>query len=181
MIQISRLAKCAALAGFLAILAPLAAPGSARADVIDVFDLTGAFDNGSTLSGTITIDITTGLATALDAVADGFGIDDIVTQFSQSGEYTVGAGPSGNNDAHFFLTFAIADLIGYSGGARSTNARLEDLTMDPPETTFLTSGSATLVQGVPEPSTWGLMIIGFAGVGFFAVRRAGKATAATTA
>ena len=149
--------------------------------MIDVLDLTGAFDDGSTLSGTITIDITTGLATALDAVADGFGIDDIVTQFSQSGEYTVGAGPSGNNDAHFFLTFPIADLIGYSDGALSTDTRLGILPLTRPRATSLTSGSATLVQGVPEPSTWGLMIIGFAGVGFFAVRRAGKATAATTA
>jgi hypothetical protein len=83
MVQISRLVKCAAFGGLLAILAPLAAPGSARAHVIDVFDLTGAFDNGSALSGTVTIDITTGQATAIDAVADGFGINEIDTQFPE--------------------------------------------------------------------------------------------------
>jgi hypothetical protein len=33
----------------------------------------------------------------------------------------------------------------------------------------------------PEPSTWTPMIVGFAGVGFFAFRRGGKVTAATAA
>jgi hypothetical protein len=182
MVQISRLVKCAAFGGLLAILAPLAAPGSARAHVIDVFDLTGAFDNGSALSGTVTIDITTGQATAIDAVADGFGINEIDTQFPESFGYVVGTSPSSNNSAHFFLTFADVDLTGYSGGALSTETRVDDFITDPTTSTFLTSGSATLAStSVPEPSTWALMIVGFAGVGFFAVRRAGKAAAATTA
>jgi PEP-CTERM motif len=73
-------------------------------------------------------------------------------------------------------------LTGYSGGALSTETRVDDFITDPTTSTFLTSGSATLAStSVPEPSTWALMIVGFAGVGFFAVRRAGKAAAATTA
>ena len=179
MVLTSRLAKCAALTGFLAILPTLTAAGSARADVIDVFNLTGTFDNGSTLSGTINVDVTTGVATSLDAIADGFGISHIITQFSQSGEYTVGAAPSGNNDAHFLLMFPIADLIGYNGGDLSTDTQLQDLTMKPIEiTTFLTSGSATLVQGVPEPSTWAMLLLGFAGLGYAGYRRRGALTRA---
>ena len=33
-----------------------------------------------------------------------------------------------------------------------------------------------LVLGVPEPSTWAMMILGFAGVGFMAYRRSRKST-----
>jgi hypothetical protein len=39
-------------------------------------------------------------------------------------------------------------------------------------------GAVTLSGAVPEPSTWAMMLLGFAGVGFLAYRRAKKATAA---
>jgi PEP-CTERM motif len=32
---------------------------------------------------------------------------------------------------------------------------------------------ATIHTGVPEPSTWAMMILGFAGIGFMAYRRSG--------
>jgi hypothetical protein len=35
--------------------------------------------------------------------------------------------------------------------------------------------STTVVAGVPEPSTWAMMILGFAGIGFMAYRRRNKA------
>ena len=38
-------------------------------------------------------------------------------------------------------------------------------------------GVAFATTGVPEPSTWGLMLIGFAGLGFAAWRRARTAAA----
>jgi len=37
---------------------------------------------------------------------------------------------------------------------------------------FATAGSATgVVEAIPEPSTWAMMILGFAGLGFMAYRR----------
>jgi hypothetical protein len=38
-------------------------------------------------------------------------------------------------------------------------------------TQFVTATVTTGVSGVPEPSTWAMMILGFAGVGFMAYRR----------
>jgi hypothetical protein len=35
----------------------------------------------------------------------------------------------------------------------------------------LSPTTVTLTAAVPEPSTWGMMILGFAGVGFMAYRR----------
>ena len=35
-------------------------------------------------------------------------------------------------------------------------------------------GAPVFTQGIPEPSTWAMMILGFAGVGFMAYRRSRK-------
>jgi hypothetical protein len=43
----------------------------------------------------------------------------------------------------------------------------------------LVAGQFTLTAAVPEPSTWAMMILGFAGVGFMAYRRKSKGTLAT--
>ena len=40
--------------------------------------------------------------------------------------------------------------------------------------------SITVLQAVPEPSTWAMMMLGFAGLGFLAYRRSSKAAAAVT-
>jgi hypothetical protein len=37
-------------------------------------------------------------------------------------------------------------------------------------------GGSVVAGGVPEPSTWAVMILGFAGVGFMAYRRSRKGT-----
>jgi hypothetical protein len=47
-------------------------------------------------------------------------------------------------------------------------------------TQFVTATVTTGVSGVPEPSTWAMMILGFAGVGFMAYRRSRKNTMALT-
>jgi hypothetical protein len=36
------------------------------------------------------------------------------------------------------------------------------------------SGNAVIAGAVPEPSTWAMMILGFAGIGFMAYRRKAK-------
>jgi hypothetical protein len=40
--------------------------------------------------------------------------------------------------------------------------------------TFRTYSESTFTAAVPEPSTWAMMILGFAGIGFMACRRKSK-------
>jgi hypothetical protein len=64
-----------------------------------------------------------------------------------------------------------------------TDTNLYFLSSNNPNGNFLPGQTGNLntqqVSGVPELSTWGMMLIGFAGVGFVAYRRAKKATLAT--
>jgi hypothetical protein len=175
MLGISRLAASATFGGVLVLLAALAAPSSARADVTEVFNLFGEFDNGSTLSGTVTIDVTNGSATAIDAAADSFTFNTITNQGPQFTEYVVRAGSAGSA-AQLYLAFGVGSLLGYGGSSLSSDTQIDGAV-------FLKGGGANPNESspVPEPSTWALMIVGFAGVGFLAIRRAGTATAATTA
>ncbi len=171
MLRVSRWAAGAALGGVLVLLAASAAPSPARADVTEVFNLFGEFDNGSALSGTVTIDVTNGSAAAIDAFANGFAFNTITGQTPQGAEYLVSADSAG--DAQLSLLFSAGSLVGYGGSSLSPDTRIGS-------TIFLTGGGANPATSltVPEPSTWALMIVGFAGVGFFAVRRAAKAIVA---
>jgi len=173
MLGISRWATRATFGGALALLAALAAPISARADVTEVFNLFGEFDNGSTLSGTVTIDVTNGSATAIDASADSFEFKSITNQGPQFTEYVVRAASAGNAD-QLYLAFGVGSLLGYGGSSLSPDTQINGAT-------FLKGGGANPSESspVPEPSSWVLMIVGFAGVALFATRRAGRATAAT--
>jgi PEP-CTERM motif len=68
------------------------------------------------------------------------------------------------------LTFTIADI---DTGDFNTNSKGYWFAADlgyKPGTANANTGSvaATMQTGVPEPSTWAMMILGFFGVGFFA-------------
>jgi PEP-CTERM motif len=109
-----------------------------------------------------------------DGDADGFEFKTITGQSSDSFEYTVNADTAGNA-AQLSLVLGVHSLVGYGGSSLSPDTTLNGIS--------LKGGGANPSESspVPEPSIWALMLVGFAGVGFFAVRRAGKATAATTA
>ena len=124
----------AAFGGVLALLALLAAPGSARADVIKVFNLFGEFDNSSVLSGTVTIDVTNGSATAIDASASGFEFKTITSQGPQLTEYIVRAASAGDTD-HLYLAFGVGSLLGYGGSSLSPDTQINGAT-------FLKGGGA---------------------------------------
>lgn len=172
MLSISHSAAGVAFGGILAFLAAVASPSSARADVTEVFNLFGDFDNHSTLSGTVSIDTTNGTATAIDALADGFEFKTITGQSSQGAEYLVSATTSGDAE-QLSLVFSVGSLVGYGGSSLSPDTRLGALSLQGGGANPATSSP------VPEPSTWTLMAVGFAGLGFFAIRRAGQASAAT--
>jgi hypothetical protein len=170
MLGISRLAASATFGGALALLAALAAPSSARADVTEVFNLFGEFDNGSTLSGTVTVDTTAGSATAIDAAADGFEFKTITGQ-SSGLEYTIDADAAGNA-AQLSLVFGVHSLVGYGGSSLSPDTTLNGIS--------LKGGGANPAESapVPEPSSWALVVVGFLGVALFAARRGRRSTAA---
>ncbi|HEY1779512.1 MAG TPA: PEP-CTERM sorting domain-containing protein [Roseiarcus sp.] len=170
MLRTSRWAASAAIGGALVVLAALAAPSSARADVTEVFNLFGEFENASTLSGTVTIDVTKGSATAIDASADGFEFKDITTQGPQFSEYVVRAVTAGAAD-QLYLAFGVGSLLGFGGSSLSPDTNVNGIS--------LKGGGANPSESspVPEPSSWALLIVGFLGVGFFAARRAGRSTA----
>lgn len=66
----------------------------------------------------------------------------------------------------------------FAGGSRG-----DFVTVDPNGTLLITQGDSILrltardgsfTDGVPEPSTWAMMILGFCGIGFMAYRRKTK-------
>jgi hypothetical protein len=171
MLAISRWAAGATFGGVLVLLAVLAAPSTAQADETEIFNLFGEFDNSSVLSGTVTIDVTNGSATAIDASASGFEFKTITNQGPQFTEYVVRAASAGNAD-QLYLAFGVGSLLGYGGSSLSPDTQINGAT-------FLKGGGANPSESlpVPEPSSWALLIVGFLGVGVFAARRARTSTA----
>jgi hypothetical protein len=147
------------------------APSPAWADVITVFDVSGEFDNGSALTGDVTIDVTVGDATAIDLTADSSHFGKIAAQFSQGGLYFVSASPSPSS-TRLILTFPVASLVGYGGGFLSTETRVDDFLNGTATSLIISSVKPAKTAAVPELSTWAMMLIGFAGLGYAGYRRA---------
>ncbi len=59
----------------------------------------------------------------------------------------------------------------YDGGAFTFSVNNVSLTVSPVVEDSIPVSGQILVQAVPEPSTWAMMILGFMGVGFMAYRR----------
>jgi hypothetical protein len=124
--------------------------------------LTGGGELGKTLNNTIfnftgLVTVTTGQSftvghdDGLTLVIGGNTIIDLPGPHSPGDDTVTYSGPTG--------TFAFQLVYGEAFGA-------------PAEL----SVSLPLVDGVPEPSTWAMMILGFMGVGFMAYRRKGRST-----
>ncbi len=69
-------------------------------------------------------------------------------------DFTIAGVQTSNFVANAKGFFAVADVLGSKGTGEV--------------------GANTVITGVPEPSTWGMMLIGFAGLGFAAFRRSAK-------
>ncbi len=77
------------------------------------------------------------------------------------------------NGGQLQIDFGAAQHFTYAGG--SFDLQIQDVILQtgrrqPGDAEFLV-GTFSAVSAVPEPSTWAMMILGFAGVGFMAYRR----------
>jgi PEP-CTERM motif len=175
--------------GLIALFAPrqaLADPCSFNlTQTCTTFDLSGTFEDGSLLTGTVTIDTTTGLPTAVSAETTGptsvGPLTDLGFSEDQPQFFEIAAQGSNNND--IFLFFDVPNLIGYTGGdlcgvslpeCVSTMGPLVDqgpvfsFATDP---VLLTEGSVTLPSATPEPSSLLLLGIGALVLSVMAFRR----------
>jgi PEP-CTERM motif len=142
------------------------------------FDPTTAFDNQT--SG-VTVNSLTGIG-PLDSTV-GISANPGTPYFLSIGGIENDAGDIGGftNDFVLQLTFAdvnsvaspqLATCVGFSCGSAPQTATSSGFTVSSlPDFWVAESGTVTAVSGVPEPSTWAMMILGFCGVGFMAYRR----------
>ena len=175
----TKMALCAAL------LLTLAAT-AARADVITTYTFSGTTtDFGGTITGSFQIDQTTydyntnkgyvaGSSTIMvsgDSIAGVNGLYDLFQGF-------LGGSIDFENSAHSIFTFPIGGNPPIQTGSISVAAAY--ISTADGEYSTVTGGdliASTPTTGVPEPSTWAMMLIGFAGLGFAGYRRASKARA----
>jgi hypothetical protein len=150
------------------------ANGVARADTISTFNAVGSFDDGSTLSGTVTIDTTAGTITGEDLVVSSpFSatfVDDIYGQGANGGEYIFNSEADG---AYLILPLATGSLVGYTGGGFEWAANAERGPSTHIQMTYLTSGDLEpeAPSVTPEPSSIALLGTGLLGIAGLVRRR----------
>jgi hypothetical protein len=90
-----------------------------------------------------------------------------------TGSIAKGFGVGGRVAGTVTVDFGAGQTIAYDGG--SFTLTVDDLSLNGTTTTGEITGEisnvVTGVAAVPEPSTWAMMILGFAGIGFMAHRR----------
>ena len=168
-----RLARPAVAAALLA-LAP-----AAKADTIDVFDVSGTLASSpSSFSGTLDIDVTKGTIKSADIKVAGYPkLTDIVGSGPErSGPYYTLDVENSDFDtlSLLFSTRPTAkSLVGFTGGqiAATTGSNLILPGGDLRITVDVKGGRITRDPPVaPLPSSWSLMLIGVAGFGLLASR-----------
>jgi hypothetical protein len=180
-------------------LVAVAVLASAPARAVTVVDFSGStegcFGTGCTVASSASVgqlSFTGGTFTGIPAgpVTVGFGslnlgngtttydttftLDISFTVPSGSGSNDFDASVTGNvhgNDGSVTINFDNApETFNYNGG--SFTVSVNDLTISLGDPNI--QGTIALTAGVPEPSTWAMMMLGFAGVGFMAYRRKSK-------
>jgi PEP-CTERM motif len=168
----------------------------ARANVVD-FEVSGAFPVAGAYSGTLSIDVTSGVVTAADITLSGYPVfNDIVAQggLFQADPGTTAVQIFDAESALLQLAFTTptapgGSLVGFTGGSifsesisvipctpsNCPDAEFVQLTAFVPsqDVDVITGsvGTVAAIASVPEPSTWAMMLLGFFGIGFMAYRR----------
>lgn len=187
-----RVARFAALLSLSLAAAFLFGARPAAADTVDIFGVSGIFTDGTSVAGTITIDVTDGLITAANVLYGGKTYSDILSQGAFFGgtnpgktpvpvDYVVDLGTTSSSlpriDFGIDGTSLIDSLLGYAGG---NLASVDDPGgPDQQGTSWVSSfhaanganpflESGTLVNKgpvtAPEPSTALLLGIAFLGI-----------------
>jgi hypothetical protein len=158
--------------------------GAANADTITVFNVTGSFASDESpipappvpLSGTLTIDVTIGSVIASDLIIPTFAPLNIIVSQNTS--------PNGTG---LLYVLNLSSAIGDSGSIvfifplDQSNPLIGHNVIDIDQGEFYAHSSGPVVFGltgeitaVPEPSTWAMLLLGFAVLGFMAYRRKSK-------
>jgi len=163
---------------------------AASADTFVTYDVNANYDGGlGTVSGSFTLDTTTNTSSAVNLTIVGVGgVNSFTytdpTQFSAS---TIGV-PGGVNPTYGTSDPGDEVFFDYPAGGGAlvnglafSNSSVDSLfspTCSGEVCGFQLSGTvlnaSTIASGVPEPSTWAMMILGFFGLGFMAYRRSGN-------
>jgi len=82
---------------------------------------------------------------------------------------------TGNHDGPVVINFdSAAQTFNYTGGSFTLTVQDLNVPAGQQNTSVALTGTIESVAAVPEPSTWAMMILGFAGVSFMAYRRKSK-------
>jgi len=160
------------------VLCVATAPTTAHADVL--WWLTGAaFDDGTLLSGEFTTNVygyvsSWNLTTETNGVFTGYDYTNGGIDYSASGSHFIDFQPGYFSDLHIVfqddLTIPSPEINPIVTGGASYECQGSYSCFVPAGATrYLVSGEAV----VPEPAAWGLMLVGFAGVGC-ALRRVAR-------
>ena len=168
--------------GLLSFVIGAASP--AKADV--VWTVTGTFDDGSSLSGSFTTNVygylennyslTTSIARSVHRLY--FHSSD---SYYSNGTFYVDFQPGYQQDLHLTFLDSLTvnsnnPLVGGAGGpSYECQGSYSCYIPAGGAVQYINSGFAS---AVPEPSTWAMMILGFAGLGFMAYRRSSAILAA---
>jgi PEP-CTERM motif len=122
---------------------------------------------------------TTSLLGFVNPISVGNGFDSSTFEIFINGNLFFSQSFNDLASAQAFFTANVLGLGHFSSGATDVEL-LFDETMSSNEGFGFTYAFATTgaVGGVPEPSTWAMVLIGFAGIGFAAYRRRSKAALA---
>ena len=176
----TQIALCAAAIALLSTaLAAALAPQTARADVTTIFDVSGtatanagqSCGSNCPFSGTLTVDVTTGTPTAIDVTFPGLAAFDTVTLsvpfLTSDWAITASNGSGGDRTTlDFTTTQTPGSLVGFAGGSIFGCCVVQS---PPGAILYFIAGS--IAPAVPEPSTWAMLLLGFAGLGYVGYRK----------
>jgi hypothetical protein len=162
-----------------------AAGSSSRADTITMFNVSGTAMNQAFVpvdscgarancpfSGTLDVDVTNGTVAGIDITFPSLDPFDRVV-FSTNSPAFVEATNAPSLGQVLELSFT-GSLVGFTGGTITGQAVT---TSDLGVALFVVNPGGSITP-IPEPSTWAMMLLGFAGLGYAAYRGSRRTTAA---
>jgi hypothetical protein len=118
-----------------------------------------------------------GTVTSGQYVASGFFDTSTPYSFVWNGSAVTEWDKTGLNDFNWWVFNNTAGLDFYFFGSTVLNENDPTQAVVFRNGVFLTHGTITVAPAVPEPSTWAMLLIGFAGIGFATYRRRRKSDA----